>query len=101
MITADCSPSLDYKLGHWDDEAGSGISFHCVPCYSILAAARWKLWRKKHRLLETAPEKELDTGPEKEDDAPPKGVMADEDPPNGVRVWLKFTPPEPVAEEGC
>lgn len=56
---------------------------------------------KKHGLLETAPEKELDTGPEKEDEAPPKGVMADEDPPNGVRVWLKFTPPEPVAEEGC
>lgn len=54
----------------------------------------------KHDSLETAPEKELDTGPEKEDDAPPKGVMADEDPPNGVSVWLKFTAPEPDEEEG-
>ncbi len=51
----------------------------------------------KH-LLETAPEKELDTGPEK-DDAPPKGVMADE-PPNGVRVWLKFTAPDADEEGG-
>ena len=42
----------------------------------------------------------MDTGPEKEDDIPPKGVMADEDPPNGVRVWLKFAAPEPDVDVG-
>lgn len=42
----------------------------------------------------------MDTGPEKEDDAPPKGVMAEEEPPNGVRVWLKFAAPGPDKEEG-
>lgn len=52
----------------------------------------------KQHSLETAPEKELDTGPEK-DDAPPKGVMADE-PPNGVRLWLKLGAPEAAEEEG-
>lgn len=50
--------------------------------------------------LETAPEKELDTGPVKDDDTPPKGVMADEDPPNGVIEWLKFTPTFPDEDEG-
>lgn len=45
--------------------------------------------------LETAPEKELDRGPEKEVDVPPKGVMVDEEPPNGVRLWLKFPAPDP------
>lgn len=53
-----------------------------------------------HHSLETAPEKELDTGPVKEVEAPPNGVMADEDPPNGVRVWLKFTAPEPGVDDG-
>lgn len=42
----------------------------------------------------------MDTGPEKEDDIPPKGVMADEDPPNGVRVWLKFAATEPDVDVG-
>lgn len=37
----------------------------------------------------------MDKGPEKEVDAPPKGVMVDEEPPNGARLWLKFTTPDP------
>lgn len=54
----------------------------------------------KRYSLETAPENELDTGPVKEDDIPPKGVMADEEPPNGVRLWLKFAAPEADVDEG-
>lgn len=42
----------------------------------------------------------MDTGPEKEDDIPPNGVMADEDPPNGVRVWLKFATTDPDVDDG-
>lgn len=40
-------------------------------------------------------------GPENEVDVPPKGVMAEEEPPNGARVWLKFTAPEPAEDEGA
>lgn len=49
--------------------------------------------------LETAPEKELDTGPEKEQDIPPNGVITEEEPPKGVRLWLKFAAPG-AAEPG-
>lgn len=40
-------------------------------------------------------------GPEKEVDAPPKGVMAEEEPPNGVRAWLKFRAAELEEDVGA
>lgn len=39
-------------------------------------------------------------GPVKDVDTPPKGVMAEEEPPNGVRAWLRFTAAELEEDAG-